>query len=283
MSLKLVIPQMGKNPKTKDIIISVLGYEWPLTPKKIYNIVRQRYSKSVTYQAVYKSLNELVDEGVMVRNKGGYQIGMKWLKELHRFTECVETNYYSKRKIGPAAGVKESKSGSNITILTFSTLFDAEKYLYYLQKHSILNSNEKGMLCMHRLHEWRPLMYMRAEYNWARLLRQLGYKVYVMYAGSTLMEKRYAEFYRKFGWNVRTGVESVGMNETTVFRDTVIQLMLPKDIKDNFEKIFSNNSTGLNVRQLIENVLEKKSDISVIITKNRGIAEDIKNRTRQAF
>jgi len=34
---------------------------------------------------------------------------------------------------------------------------------------------------------------------------------------------------------------------------------------------------------LIENVLEKKSEISVIITKNRGIADDIKEQTKLAF
>jgi hypothetical protein len=165
MALNLTIPQTGKSATTKDYIITVLGYDWPLSAKKIHNLIKKKYGYSATYQAVYKTLNSLLKEDVIEKKSDGYQLNLRWLKDMHRYTEIIETNYYTKNRLNLIEGIKEARSEGNINVLTFETLFDVEKYLYYLQKQYIHNTKKKEFICVHHNHEWRPLFYLRVHYS----------------------------------------------------------------------------------------------------------------------
>ncbi|MBU2441533.1 MAG: hypothetical protein KKA43_04330, partial [Nanoarchaeota archaeon] len=267
MTLNLILPQPGEKATTKDYIITILGFDWPLTIKKMFNLIKKRYAHKVTYQAVYKTVKELEEKGVIERKKQGYQINLKWLKDVHRYTETIETNYYTKNRLTLIEGIKDAKQEGNINILTFETLFDVEKYLYYLQKHYILSSKKKESVCVHHNHEWRPLFYLRAEYNWINKIASSGHKTYVLCAGNTIIDKWCANFYKSIGCNIKTGVNCASTCELIVFGDVVIQIYLPGEIKNYLNKYFSKciNIEKISHKDLIENVFEKKTEIKVII------------------
>ena len=164
MGLNLYLPNISKGKITvKDCIIHILSQDWPLSIKKIYFQVKRRFGLDCTYQAVFKAVNELQQMEVVKKGKEGFQINLKWLKHIHRFTATTETNYYTKNRMDLIEGIKDSKKEGNISILTFTTMFDVEKYLYYLVKNHIMNSRGPQAICYHHNHEWRPLYYMRAE------------------------------------------------------------------------------------------------------------------------
>jgi len=51
MSLEITLPQLGKVKKSaKDLVISTLTIEYPMTLAKITNSIRKKYSASVTFQ-----------------------------------------------------------------------------------------------------------------------------------------------------------------------------------------------------------------------------------------
>jgi hypothetical protein len=281
MALNITLPQLNEKSTTKDYIVSILGYDWPLTIKKVYNLIKKRYGYNVTYQATYKAINELKSAGVIEQKEDGYQINLKWLKNLHGYTEVVETNYYTKNRLKLIEGIKDAKREGNINILTFETFFDVEKYLYYLQKHYILSSKSKETVCVHHTHEWRPLFYLRAEYNWINKLKESGHKTYVLCAGNTPVDKWCADFYKSIGCNIKLNVNCASICELMVFGDIVIQVYLPSGIKKYLEKQFSkiNDMGKVNQKLLIENVFEKKTDIKMIINKDAELAEQIKKET----
>ena len=47
--------------KVKSLIIEILSEDWPLTAKKIYYKIKKK-GKSVSYQAVFKSLQYLAEK-----------------------------------------------------------------------------------------------------------------------------------------------------------------------------------------------------------------------------
>ena len=55
------LPYFSKETKTKSNILEILSQEWPLTAKKIF-FNTKKSAKSVSYQAVFKALQELVKE-----------------------------------------------------------------------------------------------------------------------------------------------------------------------------------------------------------------------------
>lgn len=285
MALNLTLPHLGEKATTKDHVISLLGYDWPLTIKKLYHLIKKKYGYSVTYQAVYKAVNELYKHGVIEKRAEGYQINLKWLKHLHMYTETVETNYYTKNRLRLIEGIKDARKEGNINILNFETFFDVEKYLYYLQKHYILSSKNKETICVHHNNEWRPLFYLRAEYNWIRKITELGHKTYVLCAGNTLVDKWCAGFYKSIGCNIKLNVNCASTCELMVFGDVVIQVYLPSSIKSILKKEFSRikDIGKLNQNSLIKNIFEKETDIKVIINKDSEIAEQIKKDTLNYF
>ena len=285
MALNIILPQFGEKATAKDYIISILGYDWPLSIKKIYNLIKKRYGYNVTYQAIYKTVNELYNKGVLEKNGLSYQINLKWLKDLHGYTEVIETNYYTKNRLNLIEGIKDARKEGNINVLTFGTFFDVEKYLYYLQKHYVLNSKDKEIICVHHNNELRPLFYLRAEYNWIRKVKELDHKTYILCAGNTLIDKWCSEFYRSLGCNIKLNVNCASTCELMVFGDVIIQIYLPNIIKEGLKKQFSKikDIKKINQRLLIENIFEKKTDIKVIINKDAEIAEQIKKETLSYF
>src|SRR4030043_224159 len=225
MALTLTLPQLGEKASTKDYVITILGYDWPLSIKKIFNLIKKRYGHNVTYQAVFKAVNELVASG------------------------------------------------------------DVEKNLYYLQKHYVLSSKSKEVICVHHAHEWRPLFYLRAEYNWIRKLVGLGHKTYVLCAGNSLIDKWCSDFYKSIGCHIKLNVNCASTCELMVFGDMVIQVYLPSIIREEMEKEFSmiKELNRIDQKGLVESIFEKKTDIKVIINNDKDIAEQIRKESLRHF
>jgi len=277
MALNFTMPQIGKEATTKDFIITVLGYDWPLTAKRIHNLIKKKYGYSATYQAVYKTLMLLLREGVIEKNQSGYQLNLRWLKELHRYTEVIETNYYTKNRLKLIEGIKDARQEGNINILTFETLFDVEKYLYYLQKQFIHGCSRKQTICVHHNHEWRPIFYLRAEYNWQHKLRTLGHLTCILCRGSTKHDREAANFYKSLGCRIKTNANCAGTNELMVFDDFVIQVFLPHEIKEEMDRHLAKGR--LNHGEMINKIFEKKTEIQVVINRDKKIAEQIRKDT----
>ncbi len=87
------LPIIGNPVKSRDIIISLLSSNWPVSTKKIYTLMRKRYNVSISYQAVHKILQELLTDGVVLKENKNYQLNPKWIKELKEFSERLESLY----------------------------------------------------------------------------------------------------------------------------------------------------------------------------------------------
>ncbi|MBW3022934.1 hypothetical protein KY308_02435, partial [Candidatus Woesearchaeota archaeon] len=237
------------------------------------------------YQAVYKTVNELLRDDVLKKSEDGYLLNLLWLKQIHDYTEITQTNYYTKSRVNIIDGVKDSKIEGNLQVLTFESWFDVEKYLYYLQKNEIMNSDKKTVLCVHHNHEWRPVFYMRAEYNWMKKLADKGHKAYFLCANSTPADSWAASFYRKMGVKMKTNVKCAETCEIVVIGDKVVQIYVPTELQKNLDLAFkkAKSVSEVDVPWLISNVFEKKTDIKVVINKDAKIAEQIISQTVSKF
>jgi len=277
MAFNILIPDIDNKPKnTKDAVINVLTYEWPLTLRQIYYRIKKRYGYSSSYQSVYKAVKELKESQVLLKNEKKYEVNVGWIKKLQSFTDIVETNYYATEKLQNISGLKDSKASQDLIILTFETLFDAEKYLYYFMKTELLKKKNQT-ICFQLTNEWRPLFYLRAEYNYYKKLQKLGHQFYFLCSGSTQLEKKYKEFYLSFGTNYKT-VKSEYPNETISFSNHFIQIFIPESLKSRIKKHLKNGD----VLALLK-TLEQKSSIKLVINKDKELAESFKKQVLKKF
>ena len=83
----------SKRMPLKSMIIYTLVSEWPLTVRKIYNKVKNSNGIDITYQAVFKSVNELVEKDVLVRNGKEYMINIGWINMVKDTADMVKKKY----------------------------------------------------------------------------------------------------------------------------------------------------------------------------------------------
>lgn len=85
-------PKIRQNESVKDAVIAILAVTWPLRTKELYPLVKKR-GFAVTYQAVHKSLRELMDIDVVVGDRRGYKISRNWINRLNEFAANLRRSY----------------------------------------------------------------------------------------------------------------------------------------------------------------------------------------------
>lgn len=280
MSFNILIPELNSKPKnSKDAIINILTLEWPLGLKQIYHRIRKQYNYTFTYQSVYKAVKELCNVKVLKSKDKKYEINVEWIKRVQSFTDIVETNYYAKERLQSLSGLKDSKLGEDIMILNFETIFDAEKYLYYFMKQELFKGG-KETVCLQLNNEWRPLFYLRAEYNYYKRLIEKQHKFYFICSGNSYLETISKKFYQSLGVRYKTSSQNLS-NDTLIFKDYFIQIFIPENLKNKMKKYLDKK----NLISLLKEVLEKKSQpsIRVVINKDKALANEIKKQIIKRF
>ncbi|MFA6035576.1 MAG: FIST N-terminal domain-containing protein [Candidatus Micrarchaeia archaeon] len=82
----------------RNQVIHVLSEKWPLNGREVYRLLKDRFSTTVTYQGIHKSLRQLVDEGVLSMKDKKYQLDPDWISEMKKFAESVERKYSGSRE-----------------------------------------------------------------------------------------------------------------------------------------------------------------------------------------
>ena len=280
MPINLLIPDLNNKPdNTKDAVITILTIEWPLTLRNIYYKIKKNFGYSSSYQSVYKSVKELKEKGILKENSKKYEINIDWIKKVQSFTDIVETNYYAKEKFQNFRGFKESSLGEDMIILHFDTLFDAEKYIYYFMK-SILFKKKNDKVCYQLSNEWRPIYYLRAEFNYYKRFLEKGHKFYFLCSGKSFIENISKKFYKSIGINYKT-IKEKNVNDILVFDDYFIEIFIPDKIKNKISFYLKKKD----VMSLLKNVLDKKTkeSIKLVIHKDSSLSNEVKKRIIRKF
>jgi hypothetical protein len=274
MVVNIILPELDSKPEnTKDAVISLLTMEWPLTLREIFYHIRKKYGYSHSYQAVYKAVKELIEKDVLLEKDKKYSFNIDWIKKVQSFTDVVETNYYAKDKMNNLSGLNESKHNEDIMVMNFDSIFDAEKYLYYFMKYNLFKTNN-DTVCYSTNSEWRPLFYLRAEYNYYSRLIKRGHKFFFLCSGKSDIESVSGKFYESVGIKFKS-INQKFTSDTLIFGNFCINIFIPEDIKIKLRKLLDSQDSKTLVKSISE-VLSAKSSIRVIITKDEGLANEFK-------
>jgi len=95
---------------TRELIIKVLSIEWPLSTKEITSRVQKISSKSLTYQAIHKTITQLVNNGIILKSPNKkLQLNMEWIINIEKFGTTLHTNYTDKQKVDLKELYKETQ------------------------------------------------------------------------------------------------------------------------------------------------------------------------------
>lgn len=87
------IPSHKGKSTLRDDILLILSEEFPLNAKEIFLRVKRRNGREVTYQAVHKTLKQLLEQKILIKEKNGYRIAKEWVEQAKEYIKLVESTF----------------------------------------------------------------------------------------------------------------------------------------------------------------------------------------------
>lgn len=282
MVLNITLPQLEKQKKVKDLIISVLAMKHPLSSKKIYNEIKKRFGYSVTYQAVHKSILQLMEQGVLVKEDMDYSINMQWIDEIGNFVERMKRSYEKQKKY--PLGIIDMQTTENMQMIIFSNFLGAEIFNIKLLDKYCSNPKNKEPFCAHVQHLKRHLFQSGQAYETLKIFKKTKIRKYILVRGDTFIDRWGEEFFYGTS-NLLLGVDVAKNYETYILGDTVTQLYIPPEISKKIDFLYNRIKRigNIKVPEVYGDIYERKCKVHLLIYKNPEIAEQLRQKTLSYF
>jgi len=253
---------------TKNEIISVLTEKWPLSAKEIYNQAQNKFNLNVSYQAIHKTIKQLEDENILKRDEIGYKLNQEWIDKAKVFSEQLSEAY-------------NTPIGQNIVL---PTLYEVDKFLLKMLLENPPKGGEKPFLGLHWCHFWIPLFISIREYNSIKE-NMPKFNLYALSRGNTKIDDWCANFWEEYGVKKKIGVDCAAIADLVIYKDTVVEVFYPVDIKKELDKFFekAKGIEDLNIQYLFDNIFQKQTKINIVIHKNQELADQLKEQTISYF
>ncbi|MCB9370470.1 hypothetical protein H6501_02650 [Candidatus Woesearchaeota archaeon] len=263
------IPRQLKdyNNTTNDIILSILAEQHPLSMKKLYIIAKRDYAFHASYQALHKSCQYLLLNNIIIRKGMDYEINMSWVKYLEEFAKELRGTYKN-----PPKEENEQKT------MTFYTLASLDNYSIELSKH-LMEQMDEGEIAYGELrHAWWPLFNSSEVYDRSKQSKIFS-KVHLILSSDSPVDRWIAQYMRTLGMEVKTNCSCAKQCDIFIYKDTIVQTFLTQELNDLLDKHITGASCleDINMKLFFEEVFDSKHKIELVITKNKRLAELLKN------
>jgi len=287
MFIESSIPLIRKESRTvKDLIISILSYDFPLSIKKIYNKIKKVYNSPVTHQAVYKVIKQLIDQKIIIKNNKDYLLSKEWIGNLYAFVEQLKNNYDIGNKTNILALNELMEDGKDSQVLTFDSYIDAENYRAKVQNEYLTRTEKNLAPYCCQIHHFKRALIYSTKIVPTDFIHKSPTKTYILCEGSTPIDKWCARFYErilkfKCQWNIKC------MNdlEFWIMGDTIIEIHAPKELWRSMDNMFNNAKeiSKLSVANFYKEIYLKKRKIQLVIYKNKAIAQQMRQQIINNF
>jgi len=259
------LPFTKKAVGTKENIILILSEQWPLSTKEIFERVRKSSGNPITYQAVHKTLQGLLNEGVVEKKKNSFQLNLDWVEKLKRFTESIETEYK----------LQQEKS----SVKTFDNFYNACRFIVAWMDSAILHDKEHIGVAQVK-HLYWLMNIQKSDLETLKRIFKSG-KGYVVCCNSSPLNKALAPFYRRLGrTKIKLGVDCASTHDTFVIGDKILQIFFDIDLKQKIEKLNKNKDVqSVLMKGFFDIFYKKKTQIKIFEIENKELASQIKQQT----
>jgi hypothetical protein len=276
MVIRMTLP-LGKDDSIKNLVFSILIKEYPLKIVELTNLIRKRYGKSVTFQAVRKAIFELVEEDILIKKNKEFLINKNWIFETKKQIDQIYKDL-SEEKTKPK-GV-DSIQGE-VSVFTFDSLAEMIKFWQNIidDWYENFKKGEPNINAYQGAHGWEGLLYADKEKNMMGILKKKGIKSYVLSIGNTSLDRYIWKFYSSIGLKICFSPSTSTFDKSyyvATYGETIVQSHYPKEIVEEMDNFFKKNKTieNLNLQELSE-IVNKKQEIKLTVIKNLAMAKQI--------
>lgn len=276
MVLRFTLP-LGGQDTIKNLVFSILTKEHPLKIIELTNFIRNRYGKSVTFQAVRKALLQLTEEGVLVHQSGKFSINKQWVLESKKQLDMIYQDLI-KEQAAPR-GVESIKG--EVSVFTFDSLNKLMKFWEDIVDDWFehFKKGDPNINCYQGAHGWEGLLHPDREGVMMARLKQKGIRSYAVSIGNTPLDRYVWRFYKSVGLKIRLLQTASSFDKSYyvgTYGETIVQVHFPKKLIRTLDTFFrkTTNLEDLNLKPLSD-IANKKIEITLTVIKNLSMARQI--------
>ncbi len=257
-------------------VLDVLSDEWPLNIKSLYSRVR-RDDGLATYTRVSQAVRKLEKAGVLVENRRTYAISMDWLSRTKKKAEELTT------KDIPKLGLNRAKKDGESHAVTFSCYAEALYSLLEDAQAEFRNTDHQKPI-MSRWYRACPSIAIARE-HFAPVKEFLTNRQhYVLVRGHSFLDRVLMDFWKEFGSHIQLGASCAESVNDAIVEDQIIQLFMPMRLRNLMDELYENTTPhSLNLAKLYEHVFSWQFPVTVVVTKDARLADQIRAETMAHF
>lgn len=274
MSLQITLP-FGNPTSTKNLVFSILSHEYPLRIVELSNLIRKRYGKSVTFQAVRKAVLELVQDKVLVQEEKQFLINKAWVKESKEHLDRLY-QLLTQTKTQPAT--IDSLQGE-ISVFSFTTLHDMMQFWYSLMDEFLERMKPGDVNSYQSAHAWEAILYANQEQSIMKKYGGKKIKSYFLTTGTTPLDKQFIHVYKKLGMVCRQAPSMKSFDRTHVigtYGEMLVQVQLTDDMARRLDAFFRKTKSleDMNLLELTK-IAETTTTVKMTVIRNEAMAKQI--------
>jgi len=268
---------------SKERIVGILGEQWPLSAKEIYNKLQKNSSLTSSYQATHKMLLQLVDSGVVAKNGGNYELNRVWISNMKKISLNLEQNYETKNK-NYSLDKNQDSQVKWVFEDTGSFCVEMAKLL-----GSDLGAGVQGGIGLMK-HAWWPMRFNFLDFaSLAKMLKSNPGGTYLVTQKNTPLSQWIIKQYKTFGMTkIKIGEPSLKLeNDFAAKGDFIIETKFSEQMKKRMDEIYNKAENLEGLSNLYKEHMKKSNSysehIEVTITKNPELSRFLQNQLLEKY
>jgi predicted transcriptional regulator len=277
------IPFTGGNQRVRDHILVILSEDFPLTPKALFTRVSKQ-GKEVSYQAVHKTIKQMVEKKILLKTDKGYRIAPEWVQHAKEYIQLLEKTFQHTPSVKKVLDQLPKPITLHFTRYSELCVFVAQLLVEYREM--------KKMRMPHYVilwHIWWPLKFDFSMWELFNKMDDQNPDNRVVVSNDTRYDKLLGKYYRLSNSADRLIVGlplSERVEEDIMVRgDLVIQVRYSDETRKELHRIFTRIRSLIDLFHIyfIQGKQDGPFNITVSISENPGMARLVRDKVKGYF
>jgi hypothetical protein len=266
----------NKSSSTRNLIISVLAENWPLSAKKIHETLKRKHARDCSYQAVHKLLKELQDEGIVHFKDKKYLLNLDWVKSIETFSKKVTDAYLTDKK-----SVLERLDNGESVNMSFDTVTELGSFLIF-DWFNFPSKDDRAFMHWYRTYSLVGLSKHQMD-GMRKITSHL--KLYTLVKKNSLVDRFLGIALQKVGYKVKFGVDVASECDLFIFGDYILRVYWPEALMSTWDKLWHKTKKvdEFDLDSMLRSMHDRDQKINVTINKNPAVAQQLKEKTLAYF
>jgi len=256
---------------TKESIIRILGARFPLTLKQISMEVK--IHRNISYQAVYKTIHQLMDQGIINKIDKQYFLNKSWIDDKTQKFSRLYSNYF-----GTEFSPNQIDRNKRVQMFRFHS---HEEVLKFIVEIYIKGLTGDVYVSLRRMYPIIPPSLIQ-------LIKKLTKtnNLYILCRNNGVSDRWAARFLKGLGAKVKTGAEVPVINSICI-GDTVLQyfFFFQESYKDKIYSFYDRfqRKSRMSLLKITSDILHKRGELYIIIIRYPVYVDNITTAIKSEF